>query len=101
MESSTDPIIATITVPLTFWRDHSWRTSEEYPVGNIIKEGKRTATVAFTQAEWDNFYSDADYYADCAQQGEWSRSEDPALWAIGQSAIRAMNAIRKHEEAGR
>jgi hypothetical protein len=88
-------IVATLTVPATFWYDHSSRTSEEYPVGTVIKSNSRTVTVTFTQDEFDNFEQDADYYADCARSGEWTRSDDPQLWAIGQSAIRTMGAITK------
>lgn len=93
--ATTAPIVATLTVPRTFWDDHSYRTSGEYEVGNVVKDGKRTVTVAFTQAAIDNFWSDADYYADCARSGEWSRADDPHLYGIGQSAIRALAAIKK------
>jgi hypothetical protein len=93
--ATTAEIVSTLTVPRTFWYDHSWRTGDEYPVGTIIRETSRTVTVTFTQVEFDNFESDADYYADCARSGEWSRSDDPSMWAIGQSAVRTMAAIRK------
>ena len=95
MTDSESRIIATLTVPRTFWYDHSYRTGHEYPVGTIVRETTRTVTVTFTQAEFDNLESDADYYADCANNREWSRSEDATLYAIGQSAIRTMAAIRK------
>jgi hypothetical protein len=95
MTDSESRIIATLTVPRTFWDDHSWRTQDDYPVGTVIKETTRTVTVTFTKAEFDNFESDADYYADCANSREWNRSDDPTLYAIGQSAIRTMAAIRK------
>ena len=88
-------IVATLTVPRLFWDDHSWRTAEDYPVGTEVKSTARTVTVEFTQAEFDNFESDADYYADCARCREWNRADDPTLWAIGQSAIRTMAAIAR------
>ena len=90
-------IVATLTVPRTFWDDHSWRTQDDYPVGTVVKETARTVTVTFTQPELDNFESDVDYYADCARQGEWTRSDDPALWSIGQSAIRTLAAMQKQQ----
>jgi hypothetical protein len=95
MITATTEIVATLTLPRTFWSDHSWRTQDDYPVGTVVKEATRTVTVTFTQLELDNLQSDADYYADCARSGEWSRSDDPSLWAIGQSAIRTMAAIHK------
>jgi hypothetical protein len=93
--TTTTETVATLTVPRTFWYDHSYRTDGEYPVGTVISENARTVTVTFTQPELDNFESDADYYADCARSGEWNRADDPQLWAIGQSAVRTMAAIRK------
>lgn len=93
--TTTDQIVATLTVPATFWNDHSYRCSGEYPVGTVIKANARTVTVTFTADELSNFEQDADYYADCARSGEWSRADDPHLWGIGQSAIRTMAALTK------
>lgn len=92
---STDAVVMTLRVPATFWYDHAYRNSGEYPVGTVVKDSGRTVTVKFTQEEFYNFESDADYYADCARYGEWTRSDDPGLWSIGQSAIRTILAIRK------
>lgn len=88
-------IVCTLTLPVRFWDDHTYRNSGEYPVGTEIKRNSRTVTATFTAEEFDNLWSDADYYADCAACGEWSRSDDPALWAIGQSAVRTVAAIKK------
>lgn len=88
-------IVATLTLPARFWHDHSYRCSGEYPVGTIVEQTTYTVTVKFTQIELENFETDADYYAYCARSGEWNRADDPHLWGIGQSAIRAMEALAK------
>jgi len=85
----------TRTVPTKFWNDHVYRCEGESPVGAVVKANSKTTTVEFTDEEFKNFQSDADYYADSARTGEFRRSDDSHLWSIGQSAIKTMEALDK------
>ena len=97
METTTETKEQTVTlsVPTLFWTDHYNRTDEV--TGTPVKEGPKKTTVTFHTADaLHNFMSDAAYYADSWEGGEWRRDDDPAMHSLGRSAMTTKKFIKKN-----
>lgn len=94
------PDIQTLKVLTKFWADHYFRCGDDPvhggPVGTEVKRGKIYTTVDFTEEELSNYLDDTRYYAYLFQSGEWRYDDDPALYLLGEAAVRSLAWVQRN-----
>lgn len=84
----------TFRVPPTFYDDHAGR---DLPAGTVVRRNKKFVYVDLTPAELAELRSDAEYYADALDNGEFS--DDDWLRSIARSAKSTVAALDKQTTA--
>lgn len=75
----------TVTIPARFYWDHVERDCSR---GTVVKSTKSKVTVTFTDEEFDDLLSDAEYYSDASQFSE------PWLRGLSSSARATLKVLR-------
>jgi hypothetical protein len=86
--------VVTLSIPTSFWSDHSLRHQDPYwdgPSGWPVKHGSRMTVVAFAQDELDSLIDDASTMIAYAANGEYEG--DAGLIALVRSAKRTLAII--------
>jgi len=79
-----------IKVPTLFYKDHQYRTP--HSAGTVIKVGKLISEVEFTQEQFDDLLSDADYYASFKGSEDYEENKNIVDSAI--TTLKRLKAVK-------
>lgn len=79
----------TVTVPNTFWDDHAERTNVGH--ARIVRRNNRYTTVMLDRRAFNNFLTDAEYYADTKRNEAYYMP--PGLIASAKATVRRLKNV--------